>query len=119
MAYSSSAMRTSAMRWPATSKRRAVPASISSRRQSRTASPIRTAEEVGVGSVELGGQQVDQVVAQRFERDAVEHVAQEPEHDQAVRHLRRHPARLQVVALLLVDRTDGGGVTARHVVLLD
>src|SRR5438094_661163 len=56
---------------------------------------------------------------ERRDGQAVEHVVEEPEHDQSLRLRRRHAAALEVVELVLVDGTDGAGVRAPHVVGLD
>src|SRR3954468_24954056 len=85
----------------------------------RPAPSCRPALEVGLAAVELVGQHVLQIVLQTGDGQALDDVLEEAEHDQAVGHLGGHAARLEVVALLLVDRADGRRVAARHLVLLD
>ena len=56
---------------------------------------------------------------ERADREALEHVVEEAEHDQPLGLLGRDAAALEVVELVVVDRPDGGGVRALHVVGLD
>ena len=56
---------------------------------------------------------------ERAHRQPVEHVVEEPEHDEPLGLLGRDAAALEVVELVVVDRADGGRVRALHVVGLD
>src|SRR5690349_3263318 len=104
-------MRTRAMRYPPTSKRRAAPGARSSRAHRRTASPT--------AALHLVDDRAAQPFRQRTDRETVEHVVEEPEHDQTLGFFGRNPARLEVVQLIVVDRADGRGVRALHVVRFD
>src|SRR6516164_7231857 len=104
-------MRTSAIRWPSTSKRRAESGARSSRAHSRTASPTTVFQFVDHSAA--------QSARERADRKTVEHVIEEAEHDEAFCLFGLDAARLQVVTLFLVDRTNRGCVRAPHVVRLD
>ena len=72
-------------------------------------------------AVELGG---DGGVAASGRRSLApagwsKHLVEEPGHDEPLGDLGRDAAALEVEALLLVDRADGRGVAAVHVVVLD
>src|SRR4051795_6486514 len=99
-------MLTTQSRWPSTSKRAAVPTATSSTEHTRAS---RTGPRDRVAVLEL----LDDAAAERRDRcalrQAVEHVVEEPEHDEALSLLRRHAAGGQVVELVVVDRADGAG----------
>src|SRR4051794_38840025 len=106
-------MLTTQRRWPSTSKRAAVPAATSSTVHTRTS---RTGPRDRVAVLELLDDAASQGRHERRHRKAFEHVVEESEHDEPLRFLRRHPAGGEVVQLVVVDRTDGAGVRALHVV---
>src|SRR5579871_4792965 len=97
-------MRTSAMRCPSTSKRRAEPGATSSRPHKRIASPTTVLQLVDHGT--------PQTLGERADRQAVENVVEEPEHDQALGVVGGDAARLEVVELVVVDRPDRRRVRA-------
>src|SRR3954454_14030178 len=116
-------MRTTAIRCPSTSKRRAEPGFTSSIEQSRTVlmrlhPPALSHDRArapcrhlwlapGPSSrppvFELVDDRGAQPPRERREGQPREDVVEEAEHDQALRLFRRHTAALQVVQLLLVD----------------
>src|SRR5690349_14754687 len=104
-------MRTSAMRWPSTSKRRALPGASSSRRHNVTRSPTTVLQLVDNGAA--------QTLREGTDRQPVEHIVEEPEHDQALRFFGLDAARFEVVALVVVDRADRRRMRAPHVVRFD
>ena len=68
---------------------------------------------------ELLDDRAPQPARQRADGEPREHVVEEPEHDQAFGFGRRDAARLEVVELVVVDRSDGRCVRAAHVVGFD
>src|SRR4051812_4310417 len=109
-------MFTTQSRWPSTSTREAVPGFTSETAQTRTSG---TGPRDRVAVLDLLDHTPSQRCDERRDREAVEHVVEEPEHHQPFRFLRRHPAGGQVVELVVVDRTYGARVRALHVVGLD
>src|SRR3954468_18742083 len=105
-------MRTTATFWPFTSNARAEPGARSSRAHTRMASPMASV-------LQLVDDRPPQAARERAYGQALEHVVEEPEHDQALGVLGRDAAALQVVELVVVDRPDGRRVGALHVVGLD
>src|SRR5947208_5853356 len=103
-------MRTTHSRWPSTSNRFAEPASTSFTEHTRR-SPTAVLDLLDHGAAER--------TRERRDGQAIEHVVEEPEHDQSLRLRRRHAAALEVVELVLVDGTDGARVRAPHVVGFD
>src|SRR2546423_14346291 len=105
-------MRTTAIRWPSTSKRCALPGSMSSREHTRIsatgAQPPDLLVDLGPQRLHEGGY-----------CEPVEHVIEEAEHDEPLRVGRRHTASLEVVELLVVDRTHRRRMRAADVVGLD
>src|SRR3712207_9062728 len=77
---------------------------------------VGVAAEAGV---ELAGDRGAQAVRTGAERQAVDGVLEEAEHDEALGDVGRNAARLEVVELIPVDRADGRGVRAADVVGLD
>src|SRR6516225_9724545 len=114
-------MRTSAMRCPATSKRLASPGASSSVLHNATVSDTVSATGAHRHGAQCGFETVVHLaLEQRCHRgngSAVDDGVEEATHDQALRHLWRHAPGFDVVALVLVDRADRGGVGALHVVL--
>src|ERR1700734_3822745 len=112
-------MRTSAIRYPETSKRRASPEPRSSIAQSATVSDTGGQCSAAQRDVEtlvpLALQERNDCGNGRTVDDGVE----EATYDEALGHFGRDPARLNVVALVLVDRSDRGGMGAADVVLQD
>src|SRR5207248_5368183 len=108
-------MRTSAMRWPSTSKQRAAPGARSSRAHTRRASPTARSSAM----FELVDHRPSQPAAERSDRKTIEDVIEEAEHDESFRLVRWHAARLEVVTLIVVDRTDRGRMRTSHVVGFD
>ena len=94
---------------------RAVPGARSSRAHRRTSIPITPRPRV----FELVDDRPPQAARERADREPLEHVVEESEHDQALRLFGRDAARLEVVELLVVDRSDGRRVRAADVVRLD
>src|SRR4051812_27643012 len=108
-------MRTSAMRCPLTSKRRAVPGTISSTVASRKDSAIGAPPLM----LQLLDDRVPQPPRQRADGKPGEDVVEEPEHDQSFGFGGRDPTRFEVVELVVVDRSDGRRVRAADVVRFD
>src|ERR1700677_1426064 len=112
-------MRTSAIRWPETSKRRASPEARSSIAQSATVSDTGgqcSAAQRGVEAlVHLALQERNDGGNGRTVDNGVEEAA----HDEPLGHFGRHAARLNVITLVLVDRSHRGGMGAADVVLQD
>src|SRR5581483_498798 len=111
--YQSSPMRTIASRWPSLSTRIDEPGATSATLQT-TISAIRrlllapVAHLVGVAApagVELPGHGRPQpLLGAGAERQPVDGVLEEAEHDQPLGHVRRHAPGGQVVELVGVDR---------------
>src|SRR5690606_31845681 len=95
---------------PSTSTAFSVPGGISSTAATRTRSDT---------SANLLRDGVAQLADDLGERKPLQHVAEEAEHDKALRFAPRDAAAHDVEQLLLVELTDGGGVRAAHVVGLD
>src|SRR4051812_9082508 len=118
----SSPIRTTARRYPATSNRLAEPGFTSSTEQTLISATTVTSgtdtTRVGPGppGLELPGHSGPQRLLLAGERQAGDDILEEPEHDEALRHVGREAAALQVVELVLVDRPDGRGVGAPDVV---
>ncbi len=98
---------------PPTSKRRAVPGARSSSEHTRSLGHHASLRS----SLAAPGATRSGTSARRGQ--AFEHLVEEAEHDEPLGQLGRHAAALEVEALLLVDRPDGAGVGAAHVVGLD
>ena len=115
MAYTVVADAHQAMRWPSTSNRRASP--VGELVERRTTRSVRHATAL---AVELGrdrGAQLGPTSAGTGRRSSTS--AKKPGDDQPLGDVGGHAPALEVEALLLVDRPDGGGVAAVHVVVLD
>src|SRR5580704_3143938 len=110
-------IRTSAMRWPETSKRRAWPEDRSSIAQSATASDTggqcSAAQRDVETLVHLALQERNDCRNRRTVDDGVE----EASHDEPLGHFGRDAPGLNVVTLVLVDRSHRGGMGAADVVL--
>src|SRR6186997_2757702 len=105
-------MFTTHRRWPSRSKRAAVPAATSSTAHTRTSG---TGPRDRVAVFELLHHAAAQRRHQRAHRQAIEHVVEEAEDDEALGLLGRHPASGEIVELVLVDGPDGARVGALHV----
>ncbi len=87
-------------------RRRAEPHECTHHRLARACSSLSTTER-------------RRPLRERADREPLEHVVEESEHDQSLGLLGRDAARLEVVELLVVDRADRRRVRAAHVVGLD
>src|SRR5207247_7876285 len=105
-------MRTSATLWPSTAKQRAVPGARASRAQTRRGSPM-TLTRVPV--LQLVDHRATEPSRQRADREPLEHVVEEAEHDQPLGVVGRDAAALEVVELVVVDGSDGRRVGTLHV----
>src|ERR1700722_13310882 len=110
-------MRTSAMRYPGPSKRLAWPGSRSSTRQSTTDSGIGhrardapLAEGHTEAFVHLSSQQR----SRRADGPSIDDGVEETLHDQTLGHVRGDAARLDVVPLVLADRSARQGMETFH-----
>src|ERR1700691_1437049 len=110
-------MRTSAIRWPDTSKRRASPEARSSGAQSATVSDTGGQGSAAQRDVETLVHLALQERNDFRNRRAVDDGVEEATHDETLGHFGRHAARLNVVTLVLVDRPHRRGVGAADVVL--
>src|SRR4051812_25502695 len=102
MAYTASSIRTTAMRWPSTSNRRAPPSISSSSAHNFTS----TVSPMPALPIELGGDPGAQRVDEPGNRNPLHDLVEEAGDDQPLRDLRWHPSTLQVEPLFLVDRAD-------------
>src|SRR3954471_10410157 len=109
-------MLTTQRRWPSTSKRAAVPTATSSTEHTRAS---RTGPRDRVAVLELLDDAAAQRRHERTHRQSVEHVVEEPEHDEPLGFLGRDAAGGEVVQLLVVDRADGARVRALDIAGLD
>src|SRR5918993_697197 len=114
-------MRTSAIGTPPTTMRRAVPGTRSASATVAESVSVATSGRPGERAVEveLGRHPAAQLLGERADRQLVEDLVEEAEHDEALGDLGRDAAALEVEALLGVDRADGRRVAAAHVVRLD
>src|ERR1700677_1687264 len=110
-------MRASAIRWPATSKRRAVPEARSSIAQSATVSDTGGQCSAAQRHVETLVHLALQERNDRGNGRTVDDGVEEAAHNEPLGHFGRDAPRLNVVALVLVDRSHRGGMGAADVVL--
>src|SRR5437588_1389525 len=109
-------MLTTQSRRPSTSKRAAVPGFTSATAQTRTSD---TGPRDRVSVLDLLDHTAAQGGDERGDREPVEDVVEEAEHDEALRLFGGHATGRQVVELVVVDRAHGAGVRALHVVGFD
>src|SRR5262245_39338099 len=110
-------MRTTAIGMPSMTRRVAVPGTRASRAIVSLAMSGHLRQRPV--EVELGRHLSPQLLGERADRQLIEHLVEEAEHDQPLGDLRRDAPALEVEALVGVDRADRRGVTAAHVVGLD
>src|SRR5581483_12463381 len=107
MAYTDVPMRATATVTPSTSNGSAPPSGSASNRHT-TCSAIEAHPQ-------LGADDIGHVGAQAL-RQALDDLAEEPQHDQAVRHIGRDAAALEVEPLVGVDRPGRRRARAAEVV---
>src|SRR6188474_2025186 len=116
MTYQSSPMWTTQSLKPSTSTRRDEPAATSCVLSTVTSGTLRS---FGVVTLDLLDHRLSQRTDELTYRQPVEHVVEEPQHDQSLRLFGRDATRLEVVQLVVVDRADRARVRALDVVRLD